>query len=89
MHRANYSLSNWNRKGHSILLSKSSILIGQNRNLSNRDLTPNQSDRVNRLLNGILEGNRASLSQSITLVESKNQNKERFSGQIDFKIDLK
>jgi len=75
-------LSNWNRKGHSILLSKSSILIGQNRNLSNRDLTPNQSDRVNRLLNGILEGNRASLSQSITLVESKNQNKRQMAKAI-------
>ena len=58
--------------------NSSALLIGQKRNQSNRDLTPNQSDRVTRLLNGILEGNRASLSQSITLVESKNHNKEHF-----------
>ena len=58
--------------------NSSALLIGQKRNQSNRDLTPNQSDRVTRLLNGILEGNRASLSQSITLVESKNHNKENF-----------
>ena len=45
---------------------------------SNGNLTTNQNDRVTRLLNGILEGNRASLSQSITLVESKNHNKEHF-----------
>ena len=57
------------------------------RNLSNSDLTTNQNDRVTRLLNGILEGNRASLSQSITLVESKNQNKGHFhkiSGNITY-----
>ena len=57
------------------------------RNLSNTDLTTNQNDRVTRLLNGILEGNRASLSQSITLVESKNQNKGHFhkiSGNITY-----
>ena len=58
--------------------NSSALLIGQKRNQSNRDLTPNQSDRVTRLLNGILEGNRASLSQSITLVESKNHNKGHF-----------
>merc|ERR1712137_593640 len=49
---------------------------------SNGNLTPNQSDRVTRLLNGILEGNRASLSQSITLVESKNHNKRQMAKAI-------
>ena len=50
------------------------------------ELSTNQIDKVSRLLNGIKDGNRASLSQSITLVESKNRNKRAMAKAILHKL---